>query len=175
MNGKEGIAYRLVRGIISVLCLVVILVGVAQVFCRFILKSALPWSEELLRYAFVWITFLGAAIAAREGELARFELLDQVLQQREANRTWKLLYLGAKSLVLLTSVTFCVLVLWYGGELVETHLKTGQLTPAMELPMAVVSLAIPVGGLLMLGWFVAALNEILFGRPSGKSQEKLGK
>lgn len=175
MNGKEGLAYRLVRGIISVLCLVVILVGVAQVFCRFILKSALPWSEELLRYAFVWITFLGAAIAARDGELAKFEFLDQVLRQKAANRTWRLLYLGAKSLVLLTSITFCVLVLWYGGELVETHLKTGQLTPAMELPMAVVGLAIPVGAVFMLGWFVAALKNEILGRPSGKSQGELGK
>jgi C4-dicarboxylate transporter DctQ subunit len=175
MNGKEGLAYRLVRGVISVLCLVVILVGVAQVFCRFILKSALPWSEELLRYAFVWITFLGAAIAAREGELAKFEFLDQVLRQKAANRTWRPLYFSVKSLVLLTSVTFCVLVLWYGRELVETHLKTGQLTPAMELPMSVVSLAIPVGAVLMLGWFVTALKEILFDRPSGKSQGDLGK
>ena len=34
-----------------------------QVFFRYVLEQPLSWSEELARYAFVWLSFLGAAMA----------------------------------------------------------------------------------------------------------------
>jgi TRAP-type C4-dicarboxylate transport system permease small subunit len=38
----------------------------AQVFFRFFLDAALTWSEELSRFAFVWVIYLGASLAAHE-------------------------------------------------------------------------------------------------------------
>ena len=37
----------------------------AGVFWRYVLNSALSWSEELGRFLLVWISFLGAAMATR--------------------------------------------------------------------------------------------------------------
>jgi len=42
---------------------VIVVVGLAQVLFRFVLSSPLSWSEELVRYVFVWSVFLTAAIA----------------------------------------------------------------------------------------------------------------
>ena len=44
----------------------IVLIGTAQIFFRFILKSSLIWSEELMRYMFVWLSFITASIAVRE-------------------------------------------------------------------------------------------------------------
>ena len=37
--------------------------GFLQVFARFILKSPIGWSEELLTYSFTWASFIGASMA----------------------------------------------------------------------------------------------------------------
>ena len=36
-----------------------------QVFARYVLNDTPPWSEELCRYLFVWVSFLGACVALR--------------------------------------------------------------------------------------------------------------
>ena len=38
-----------------------------QVVCRYVLKSSLPWSEELSRYLLVWTSFIGGAYGVRLG------------------------------------------------------------------------------------------------------------
>ena len=40
---------------------------VLQVTCRYVLGSPLVWSEELARYLYVWVCFLGAPVALRRG------------------------------------------------------------------------------------------------------------
>ena len=42
-----------------------VLVTLAQVIFRYVLAAPLPWSEELARYCFVWIVFLGGAVDFR--------------------------------------------------------------------------------------------------------------
>lgn len=65
-----GIARSIDRvvGVVVVFLLVVMLVTTsAGVFWRYILNSALSWSEELGRYLLVWVSFLGAALATYRG------------------------------------------------------------------------------------------------------------
>lgn len=38
----------------------------SQVLCRFVFKISIAWSEEIVRINFVWMIFLGAAIAVKE-------------------------------------------------------------------------------------------------------------
>lgn len=42
------------------------LVILLQVFCRYVLNDALPWSEEAARYLMVWMTFLALPSASRQ-------------------------------------------------------------------------------------------------------------
>lgn len=48
-----------------IMTVMVICLG-AQVFFRFVLDASLTWSEELSRFAFVWVIYLGASLAAKE-------------------------------------------------------------------------------------------------------------
>ena len=43
------------------------LIAFTQVICRYIFNSSLFWAEELIRYLFIWMFFLGAAEASRVG------------------------------------------------------------------------------------------------------------
>ena len=49
-----------------IMLVIIVLVGSAQIFFRFALRSSLIWSEEFMRYMFVWLSFITASIAVRE-------------------------------------------------------------------------------------------------------------
>lgn len=49
----------------SVLLMALVCLVFAQVVLRYFFNSGLPWSEEMARYLFVWVCFLGAALAVR--------------------------------------------------------------------------------------------------------------
>jgi len=54
---------------VTILLLAVLLLVVgAQIFARYVLNHSLFWSEELARYLFIYLVFLGAAIALRREE-----------------------------------------------------------------------------------------------------------
>ena len=50
-----------ILGIIISLMLIVVIC--MQTFCRTVIFRSIPWSEELSRYFFVWITVLGSSLA----------------------------------------------------------------------------------------------------------------
>ena len=52
--------------LIFVLMVVVVIV---QVVCRYCFKLSVPWTEELSRLLFIYVGFTGTAIAVRENEL----------------------------------------------------------------------------------------------------------
>lgn len=52
------------RVTLVLLALLLLVVG-AQIFARYVLNHSLFWSEELARYLFIYLVFLGAAIALR--------------------------------------------------------------------------------------------------------------
>ena len=51
----------------------------AQVLSRYIAGNPLTWSEELGRYIFVWMSFLGMAVAIRHGSHVALDILVTVL------------------------------------------------------------------------------------------------
>ncbi len=110
------------------------------VFFRYILKSPLPWSEELARYLMIWGASLGASVAFREGSHVGVT----VIMDR----------FHGKMGVALTRVAQTVIVVFMGIVVVEgfvliTKLR-GQTSTAMEIPMPWAYSAIPVGCLLIL-------------------------
>lgn len=58
----------LARMIMGVSALLVFAITFLQVLCRFVLKSPLPWSTDILRLAFTYLVFWGAAWCVREKE-----------------------------------------------------------------------------------------------------------
>ncbi len=54
---------------VSFLCVVmlvaIVLIGAAQIFFRYILNSSLLWSEEIIRFLFIWLSFVASSITVR--------------------------------------------------------------------------------------------------------------
>lgn len=117
--------------LIGVLFGVTLLVITAQIVWRYVFNDSLTWTEELARYLFVWITFVGAALAIRDGTHIRMALvIDRLPAQL---RRW----LDVAQLVLVA--LFLCLVAGLGFQWV--WLNTDAVTPALGLPLAFVSYA----------------------------------
>lgn len=129
-------------------CIVVLLFGIvvavvfAQVVARYAVGSSIRWADELARFAFVWLVYLGGTITIREGKNVCFDLLLE--HSRGNRRVWTVMF----SLVNLASASFLVLMTYLGILVCRTQLV--ETSPILRWPMAFVTLAIPVGGALML-------------------------
>jgi len=58
-----------------------IVVMLAQVFCRYFLEMPLAWSEEVSRYMFIVVTYLGATIAIAEKSHIEINVTDVIFKK----------------------------------------------------------------------------------------------
>jgi TRAP-type C4-dicarboxylate transport system permease small subunit len=65
---KGASAYcKLLEGLLVALLAVMVVMVFGNVVLRYVFNSGITVSEELSRWAFVWMTFLGAIVAVKEG------------------------------------------------------------------------------------------------------------
>ena len=126
------------------------LLTVYQVFARYVLKSPLIWSEELVRYLMIWMVFLGGAVALRKGLLISVEIV-QHLVPRPVRKAMEVLTVAVNMAML------AVLIV-YGFGIMDN--LAGQRTGAMDIPVAWTYAAIPVGSILAFLNSLVVLTEI---------------
>jgi len=130
------------------MALMVVLVGdvFLGVFSRYVMQATFPWYDEVARLSFIWIIFLGAAVAVKRGAHFRMRLLVDRLGPAAAR--W------ADHLVTLVTVAFgCVLL---AGGYGIYPVASRQVTDALELPMLSFYAALPAGGALIIFYAISA-------------------
>jgi TRAP-type C4-dicarboxylate transport system permease small subunit len=146
---------RGINWLLAVLMAVMVVVIALQVWYRFILNNPLDWSEELGRYVFVWISFLGAAAGVRYQVHLGIDALEKIVG-REAFR-----YV----LVLINIVIqiFLLFVIYWGFTLLTV--VRFQTSPSMLIPMTYPYAAVPVGAIFMLINSLRIAHASLKGKP----------
>lgn len=71
--------WRFVEVITGIFFLMSLLVMFTQVISRYVLGIAVPWTDEVSRFSFVIMIFIGAALCQRSGEQVRITILLDVL------------------------------------------------------------------------------------------------
>ena len=66
----------------GVLLAVLFFLTVIQVFFRYVLNNPLPWPEEIARYSFIWITYIGLYKNMVEKDHYRIDFLYNMLGER---------------------------------------------------------------------------------------------
>ena len=121
------------------LFLMVVLVSIS-VTLRYVFSTGLVWSEELVRYTYIWLIFLGSVTAIRQNAHIGLDLLTEALPL--PLRRW--VYCVGDVLVM----AFLLVQTYYGVVLI---LKTqGMLSATMRIPMAWVYWIFPLSGVLMV-------------------------
>lgn len=128
-----------------------------QVLTRYVIEKPFGWTEELSRYLMVWMTFIGASLAVRHHRLIRVEVL--VMKMTAKQRKYVYIFAG------LVSILFYLLLIYFGFQIIS--ILSLQRSPALQLPMYIPYLSVPVGGLFMVLNTIAALIEIHFSVEEG--------
>lgn len=122
--------------IVCVICLTVLF----QVLSRFIFKVPLSWTEELSRFALIWLTFVAASVALREDGHFAVDVIAHRLSDAAKKRY--------RSVVLLVMLVYLSVIFYTGLQIVPVaHM---QESAALDVHMSYVYLSIPVGAGLMI-------------------------
>ncbi|MEX0720982.1 MAG: TRAP transporter small permease [Balneolaceae bacterium] len=122
-----------------------------QVITRYFLASSSSFTDELARYLLIWIGMLGAAYASGQKMHLAIDLLPGKLGGKAKDR----LAIFINLLIILFAVTTMII----GGIwLVYITYTLGQISAAMQVPLAYVYAILPVSGLLIV---IYKIQEIL--------------
>jgi TRAP-type C4-dicarboxylate transport system permease small subunit len=153
LSGVVAAVVRVVRWFIISAFGVMISVTFAQVLCRYVLRSPLPWSEELARYCFVWIVFLGATLGLERGVHIGVDILTILLPP------WAQQWLTRVTQILILIFTLVIIA----ASIPVLDANRLQFSPALDIQMAKVYLAIPLGmavmAILLLGKLVEGFQQ----------------
>ena len=119
-----------------------------QVCSRFLLGSPSSFTDELARFLLIWIGVLGAAYVSGKN----MHVAINVLPTKFSKLTQQKLKYIVRAIVVL----FCLLVLVVGGSRLVyiTHVLE-QYSPALQVPLSVVYIVIPISGLLIIFYQVS--------------------
>jgi len=126
------------RWVIFIMMAVMATLVFVNVICRYVFNFSIIWAEEVSQYLMIWIAYLGAGLALREGRHVALEMLHDRLPA-PLSRIVRIV-VGGALLALLGTVTvlglqFAIFV-W------------NQETPVLNISLGIPSLAIPIGSLL---------------------------
>jgi TRAP-type C4-dicarboxylate transport system permease small subunit len=121
---------------LAVMCIVMAL----QVFYRYALGSPLVWSEEMARFLFVWITFIGAGYGIKNGlhiEMTYF-------YDKFPEKVQKFLQIVLN----LVTIFFCIYLIPYAVEFVKSQHTIASTT--LGFPMSIWYASVPIGFTLLV-------------------------
>ena len=152
--------------VLVTVCMAVLVVDVVwQVFTRFILRDPSSWTEELATFLMIWVGLLGGSVALNRGAHLGIDYFMLKLSVR------KRLY--TQVFVFSAVAVFSLLVLVIGGiQLVQITLMNNQISPALELKMGYVYLALPISGFFLVFYSVELLVETIVALAKRKQIEQ---
>jgi C4-dicarboxylate transporter, DctQ subunit len=135
----------------AVLIILMVLLVTAQVLSRYLLHVSLSYTEEIVRYLFVWATFLGASAAVRKGR--HLSISSGSHSGKDFFHRWVRRFKWA------AAALFAGVLLVEGVRVTALQMTTGQTTAALGMSMWAIGLAAPVGALLILIRIVQAARR----------------
>ena len=130
---------KLINWVNAFFLLVMVLVILLQVIARYLFNHALPWPEELGRFLFAWIVFLGTVAVIQADEMLNLDLVFRWIPKSAAA--------GLRLLVSLVVFVFLLVMVKGGYELMIR--QASQRSVGLEISMGIVYFVIPFGTLLM--------------------------
>ena len=129
-----------------ILMFVLSMLLIVQVFFRYCIGQSLTWSEELARYIFVWLVYLGVPYGCL---LMRHIKIDAGLMLFPKFMRKHIVLIGEISFFLLA-----IAVAYYSAAFDYRQYKIGLVSPALKIPMWVIYLA------PFVGFSLAAIRQL---------------
>ncbi|TWT06564.1 TRAP transporter small permease [Planococcus sp. CPCC 101016] len=132
-----------------------------NIILRYFFSANTSWAEEFIRYAMIWIAFIGSSICFRRGIHVGIDLLINYFSSKGSSLLQ--IYINLISLI------FMFFLIKYGIDLVMFSMNSGQITPSLEIKTFWIYLAIPLGALLSV---IHILHQTYLLLKNGKLSEE---
>ena len=149
---RKTVDIILARFVIIVMAVLVIDV-LWQVTSRYIMREPSSWTDELAGFLLIWVGLFGAAYATGKKDHLAIDLLPRRLSPEKRK------YLDIVINALIGSFALIVMVIG-GVRLVYITFRLNQISSALEIPVGIVYLVVPISGLFILYY---AIDEIING------------
>ena len=141
---------RLEQFLVAALLTVMILLAFWQIVLRNFFSTGIDWGDSLVRYLVVWVGFIGAAIATKEGKHITIDVLSRWVAGKGRNALQVISHLS--------SAVICGLLAWAGIKFIWFEAQMGG-TAFFNLPIWVPELIIPIAfGLMTLRYTLRLIN-----------------
>ena len=127
----------------SIALAILTVVTFAAVIMRYVLKAPLLWQEEAQAFCQVWMIFLGASVAFRQGSIVAIEMVVDALPEKGK----KIMEYIVDMIVIFTLVFLTVKCQQY---IVQVFGRTHRSTPILSIPYELIYGIAPYGCVLML-------------------------
>lgn len=159
LRGIDNFFQRVERNFLAWAIIFSSLLLFVNVIMRYVFLLPIYWAEEFSRYLMVWMIFIGASQVTLYGGHIAVDIVPRLLSKR------------ANIILAFCINAFCILfslVLIYYSYKQMMRVKTAhQISPAMEMPMWIAYLSIPLGTTLMM---IRYIQQIIL-RLQGKGVE----
>lgn len=150
MRKLEQAIIKVTGWILAVLIGIMMVDIFAAVIVRYVLHTALNFSEELGRYTFVWIVFIGMARCIATDKHVALDLLPNFLKGKASRNLYAVIYVLCAGFF--TALTQAGLALCKVGA--------RQKSATMRIPMNYIYLCIPICGVISLFFLLLKLYRL---------------
>ena len=135
----------------------------ANVVGRYVFSKSIFFSEEMARFLFVWVVFLGAAIIIKDKGHVAINFFAERLKGKKSGRLLEI-FIGICGFIFIT-------IVFFGGVTLSKTMNIYK-SPAMQIPMGYVYYVIPIGaGIMMVHHLINFLS--LFVKKQGNIKKEM--
>jgi len=148
----NSIIFEWLQKILSGVVLFLVAILFLQVVLRYVFSYSIAQIDELSRYVFIWVIFLGISLGFKTSAHMGVDILTNFLSDGKK----KLL----KNIIIITLIVFWVIVLIAGFKMVS--FTVSQKSATLLIPMAYVYLSVPISSIFCLLVLVEMLKNNIF-------------
>lgn len=170
MDGWERINERIDRveqGLLVILLSSMIVIAFLQIVLRNLFSTGLSWGDPLVRNLVLWVGFIGAALATKEGRHINIDVLSRWMPPLGKHL--------ADFVTQLFSFFICGFLMFAASKFIRNEAQMGNIT-FLGIPAWIPEAILPiVFGLMALRFGFHALREAAAILKAGKSSERGGR
>ena len=149
------------RWLLLPLYTMIVLTVAVEVFRRFVLSYSSIWGEEIARFMFIYIAWIGASLCIRDRQHIRIDIFSHLLPERVRG----LFYIFGDLLAVILSI----IAIYLSMEQIIRNIEFGVVTHGLRISRVWFLAAVPLGFLMVLLRLIQSIKrdlaDVIAGRP----------